>query len=150
MDTTVKKSWTIEVLKEEYYLETWIDAFLKDRSAQGVSKGTLEWYQCKLKQFTCFCETQVITLINQITPDSIREFLLSLESSGHNAGGIHSAYRALKAFLYWWENEIEPEGWKNPIRKIKAPRVIVEPLDPADPENSQGAVKNLRKWQFLR
>jgi site-specific recombinase XerD len=148
MDTTIKKPWTIEVLKEEYYLETWIEAFLKDHAAQGVSKGTLEWYQCKLKQFTNFCETQVITLINQITPDSIREFLLSLKSSGHNPGGIHSAFRALRAFLYWWENEIEPEGWKNPIRKIKAPRVIVEPLDPADPEIVKALLRTCENGKF--
>jgi len=34
--------------------------------------------------------------------------------------------------LYWWENEIEPDGWKNPIRKVKAPRVDTKQLEPVD------------------
>jgi site-specific recombinase XerD len=148
METAAVKSWTITVLKEDYFLETWIEAFLKDRLAQGLSKGTLQWYQWKLRLFISYCDTRLIKTINQITPDSIREFLLSLESTGHNAGGIHSAFRALRAFLYWWENEIEPEGWKNPIRKIKAPRVIVEPLDPADPEIVKALLRTCENGNF--
>lgn len=34
----------------------------------------------------------------------------------------------MRVFLRWYENEIE--GWTNPIRKVRAPRVAVEPLDP--------------------
>jgi site-specific recombinase XerD len=35
-------------------------------------------------------------------------------------------------FQYWWEDEYEPDGWKNPIRKVKAHRLNIEPLDPAN------------------
>jgi integrase/recombinase XerD len=148
METAIKKSWTIEVLNEDYYLETWLEAFLRDRLSQGLSKGTLYWYRFKLKLFSDYCDTKLIKSINQITPDAIREFLVSLESTGHNPGGIHSAYRALRAFLYWWENEIEPESWKNPIRKVKAPRLTLEPLNPADPETIKRLITTCEYGEF--
>jgi site-specific recombinase XerD len=36
----------------------------------------------------------------------------------------------LRTFLYWWEQEVEPEGWSNPIRKAKPPKVHLELLEP--------------------
>jgi site-specific recombinase XerD len=114
------------------YLLTWIEAFMIDRKARGVAGGTLKFYGSKLKLFADFCESQVISQISQITPSHIRTYILHLEGTGHNAGGRHAAYRTLRAFLYWYEDEVEPEGWKNPIRKVKAPKVPLEPLEPVD------------------
>jgi site-specific recombinase XerD len=148
METASVKSRTIELLEEEFYLEIWLEAFLKDRMAQGLSQGTLKWYRVKLRSFSNYCETKLIKSILEISPDSIREYLLSLEITGHNPGGVHSAYRALKAFLRWWEFEVEPEGWKNPIRKIKAPRLAIEPLDPADPEIIKALISTCENSTF--
>lgn len=53
-----------------------------------------------------------------------------LDDRGHNPGGIHACFRAVKTFLLWWEDEIEPEGWVNPIRKVKAPRNQTPILEP--------------------
>jgi site-specific recombinase XerC len=39
-------------------------------------------------------------------------------------------YRALRAFLIWYEKEAEPDNWKNPIAKVKAPKVGKEILEP--------------------
>ena len=82
--------------------------------------------------FVQFCDMQEVKFITQITPDIIRQYLFYLNNEGHNAGGIHAYYRTLKTFLRWLENEIEPEGWKNPIKKVKAPKNPIEPLDPAN------------------
>lgn len=122
---------TICEINTESYLLTWIEAFLIDRKAQNMTKGTLRFYQWKLKYFMEYCETQHIKDIRQIDPNTIRYYLLDLENKGHNDGGIHACYRTLKTFLLWWENEIEPENWSNPIKKVKAPRVAIEPLEPA-------------------
>jgi site-specific recombinase XerD len=107
------------------YLLTWFKAYLIDRKVRGLADGTLRFYCIKLKLFSDFCEPQVATQIHQITPAIIRQYLLYLEDTSHNEGGRHAAYRSLRAFLYWYEDEIEPEGWKNPIRKIKAPKVPI-------------------------
>jgi hypothetical protein len=47
--------------------------------------------------------------------------LLWLQGVGHNPGGQHVAYRILKIFFRWYDLEVEPENWRNPIAKVKAP-----------------------------
>ena len=130
MSLTTQTHRTLSVSKVDEYILTWIEAFLIDRKARGLAKGTLTFYSQKLRQFTDFCEGQIVKDIGQITPTFIREFLLYLEQRGHNSGGRHAAFRSLRAFLLWDEDEVEPEGWRNPIRKVKAPKVPLEPLDP--------------------
>jgi site-specific recombinase XerD len=132
MDTTHRDQRTITDYSQDTYLLSWINGFLLDRKAQNMSKGTLTFYQKKLKLFTDYCNAQVITQITELTPEIIRLYLLFLEERGHNPGGVHAAFRTLRAFLYWWEDEYEPDGWKNPIRKVKPPRLNIEPLDPAN------------------
>jgi site-specific recombinase XerD len=37
----------------------------------------------------------------------------------------------LRSFLFWVEDEeIMPQGWKNPIRRVKAPKLLTEPIEP--------------------
>ena len=130
------------------YLLTWFEAFLIDRKARGLAEGTLRFYRIKLKLFSNFCETQVVTQIGQITPTFIRQYLLYMEDSGHNEGGRHAAYRTIRAFLYWYEDEVEPEGWKNPIRKVKAPKVPTEPIDPVPIEVVSKMMKMCERGTF--
>jgi site-specific recombinase XerD len=132
MDTTTKNQWSITKYEQDTHLLTWIEAFLIDRKAQGMAKGTLYFYQKKLKLFIDYCDAQVVSQITEITPTLLRGYMLHLEETGHNEGGRHACYRALKTFLYWWEEELEPEGWRNPIRRVKPPRLSISPLEPAD------------------
>ena len=111
---------------------TWIEAFLIDRKARGCAKGTLVFYQQKMKAFADYCDSQVVSQISQITPTMVRQYLLYLEDTGHNLGGRHAAYRALRAFLFWFEDEVEPENWSNPVNKVRTPRVPLEPLVPVE------------------
>jgi integrase/recombinase XerD len=85
-----------------------------------------------LGHFLEYCEAQVIDRISQITANNKREYLLWLEETGHNPGGLHAAYRTLKTFLRWYDLEVEPEGWCNPITKVKAPKISEEPLEPVE------------------
>lgn len=120
---------TQEIILKNDYLATWIDAFLIDRKAQNLKPGSVQFYKEKLVAFLAFCETQAITRISQITPNDIRQFMLALEA-GHNAGGCHTFYRGIRAFFLWYEYENEPENWQNPIKRVKAPKVAFEPLEP--------------------
>lgn len=128
---------TITNVRLDESLGTWIEAFLVDRKSQSVTSGTLHFYRSKLKLFVDYCEGQVISQVSQITPDVIRRFLLHLEDTNHNPGGIHACYRVLRTFLYWWESETEPDDWKNPIRKVKAPKVPELPIEPVEIETIQ-------------
>ncbi len=120
---------------------TWIEAFLIDRKARGCAKGTLVFYQQKMKSFADYCESQVVSEVSQITPTMVRQYLLYLEDTGHNPGGRHAAYRSLRAFLFWFEDEVEPENWSNPVHKVKAPKVPIEPLEPVEFETVSQMIK---------
>lgn len=139
---------TIKTFVLETYILTWIEAFLVDRKAQNLSQGTIGFYRHHLHLFTEFCDSQLVTQIDQIDPSLIREYLIWLEKKGHNPGGINAAYRSLRAFLFWWENEIEPEGWKNPIRKVKSPKVGLEPLEPVPLETVRALIEICPKNTF--
>src|SRR5262245_53726913 len=84
------------------YLVTWLEAFLTAKRAAGMAKNTILFYARKLRQFNAYCETQQLTQLEQVTPAFLRDYLLYLEQTGHNAGGRHAAYRAIRAFLIWY------------------------------------------------
>jgi len=98
------------------------------REDEGKSEGTIRFYRDKLRVFYQYCEAQAVNQIPKITPRVIREYLPCLEDTGQTPGGRHAYYRAFRAFLYFYENEAEPQDWRNPIKKVKAPTVPKEPL----------------------
>ena len=134
----------LELTDQDVNLEIWIEAFLKDRKASGLANGTVGYYREKLAYFVKFCRGRYINQITQISPTDIRDYLLLLEEQNHNKGGQHSCYRALRAFLYWWERELEPPGWRNPIRKVNAPKVAIEPLEPASKETIEAILETCK------
>ena len=136
---------TILNFSQDSYLWTWAESFLIACKAENVAKGTLKFYRVKLRYFLDYCDSQAITQFEQLTPDVLRRFLLSLEEKGHNPGGIHAAYRALRTFLNWWEDEVEPDGWKNPIRKVKSPHDPEELLDPVEVDEVEKLVDACRR-----
>lgn len=116
-------------------LRKWADGFFVARRAEALATTTLNWYREKLEPFFIFCEARNVTTIEAIDAGLIREYLLHLEAAGHNPGGVHGHYRAVKAFLRWYEVEDAPDGWRNPIRKVKAPKVPEEILNPVSIED---------------
>ncbi len=116
--------------REQRSFANWIDAFLTDRKASGAASRTVVFYREKLRHFVGFCREQGIGEVEAVTPDVIRAFLLGLGQAGHRPGGVHAHYRSVKTFLRWYEAEVEPENWRNPIRKVKPPKVPEELLNP--------------------
>lgn len=87
-----------------------------------------------------YCDASAVKQIGQINPFFLRQYLLNLEESGHNAGRRHAAFRLIRAYYLWYEDDVEPEGWSNPIRKVKAPKVPIEPLKPVSFETGNHMV----------
>jgi len=106
-----------------------VTAFLVDRRARGLSPRTIKYYRDELRHLRNFLDGVGIGGVQSVTPHHLRSYLLHLGKT-RNPGGVHAAYRAIKVFLRWWEEEIEPDNWVNPIRKVKPPRVPQVSLDP--------------------
>jgi site-specific recombinase XerD len=127
-----KKTHLVHALSQAEWLEDWAIEFIKAKKIEGLSPNTLRIYEQQLIHFLTFCKAQMLQRVSQVQASDIRNFLLWLQERGHNPGGQHVAYRILKTFLRWYDLEAEPENWRNPISKVKAPRVAEEPLEPAD------------------
>src|SRR5215510_15025727 len=111
------------IIQVNDYLITWIDGFLIDRKARGLTENTLLFYTRKLRQFHEFSEGQAVTRVSQIDANPIRQFLLWLETTGHNPGGVLTDVRALISFLLWFEIETDE---LTAIYKVKASKVDME------------------------
>ena len=106
-----------------------VAAFLIDRAARSLSPGTVEYYRNELSYLQAYLEGHGLQRVEELTANHLRQYLVAL---GHhrNPGGVHAAYRAIRAFCRWYQIEYEPQGWTNPMTKVSAPRVVQEPLDP--------------------
>lgn len=138
---------TFQEVDQADYLPILVDAFLFQRRAKKLSAGSLKFYRCKLKDFLTWCEAQAIASVKQINPVELRRYLIFLEER-HNPGGVHSYYRAIKAFFRWYEWKFEPEDWKNPIKKVEAPRVPEEILSPVTVETIEAMIETCRAGNY--
>ncbi len=124
-----------------------ISAFLLDRRARGLSNHTVRYYSDELRYFREYIESQSVRETLSVSAQHIRKYLLSLEEH-RNAGGVLTAYRALRAFFYWFEEEMEPDGWKNPIRKVSPPKRPKELLEPLSLEDLRKMLATCKRKTF--
>ena len=134
-------------LTQELYLAVLTESFLRERKASGLAEGTIGFYREKLNIFLRFCEEQSIKQVTELTPDFLRTFILVLGES-HNSGGVLSVYRALKAFLRWVDSEEIVENWKNPISKVKTPKVPREPIKGISLDDFRKMLRTCRLGHF--
>lgn len=118
---------TLEKILVDDYLTTWLQAFIVDREAANLADASIAFYKQRLHLFEQYADSQAITKISQITSDGIRQFMIWLESTGHNPGGQHGCFRVLKVFLRWYWIETE-QTQRNPIERVRAPRVELAPI----------------------
>ncbi len=140
--TTIGKS-------EVDFILDWANQFYQSKKVEGVSAYTLTFNKQQLGHFLKYCEAQVITCFSEITPNVVRQFLLYHEQTGHNPGGLHAAFRVLRTFLLWYESEAEPEDWRNPIHKVKAPKIPTLPLQPVELGDVSLLLKTCNSNSFL-
>lgn len=114
-------------LKKTHVIHEEIRAFLIDRKTRQLSPQTIDFYSYQLDLFDRWASRAGIKTMEELTPDSIRSHLLDLGKT-RNPGGIHASWRALKVFLRWWEKEVEPPDWRNPISKVQPPKIRHDPL----------------------
>lgn len=121
-------------LQQDGYLPILAETFLTARKAEGRTSATLRYYRNHLGIFLEWCEACAVTQVQDVTPDVLRRFLLAM-SETHNQGGTHGIYRAVRAFLRFVEAEEVIPGWTSPTRKVKAPKVTLDPIEGASLED---------------
>lgn len=118
------------------------NGFLTERRSRGLSPRTIEFYKDELKYFTEYMDTQGIVMLNEITPDAIRHYLLAL-SQRRNSGGCHAAFRAIRAYLNWIWDEFDLTV-NNPIKKVRPPENRKPPSPGISIENVEKMIQECR------
>ncbi len=139
---------SVNSLAQDVYLPTLAAAFLLDRKAQNLTKKTLDFYRMNLQTFITWCDSQAVKTIDQLTPELLRGFFIALTERGHKAGGVHAFYRTVRAFLRWYAVEFEPTDWRDPLRKVKPPKVDIEPLEPVSLETIRAMLDTCTRGKF--
>ncbi len=127
-------------IAEGLYLATTIESFLIDRRAAGLSPNSIRYYRSYLIIFQRYCEASAVKCIEQITADLLRHHFVTLAET-HNPGGVSGEYRTLRAFFRWLvDEEIMPPDWRNPMSKVKPPKMNMEPLEPIPLEDVRALI----------
>ena len=97
-----------------------IGQFILERRTRNLSHHTLRFYKDELYLFVDYLGDQGVELLSELTPETIRGYLLHL-AGRRNGGGCHAAFRAIRALLLWAWEEYELPG-RNPISRVAAPK----------------------------
>lgn len=111
-------------------IEQLLADFLLDARAAGRAAGTLRFYRQKLDGFLAFLAAQAANTPEQITPATLRAFLVHLQSN-HTTGGVHAYWRAVRAFVRFLVREDAISH--NPLLRVRPPELTQPLLDPVDP-----------------
>jgi len=103
-----------------------VNGFLVERQSRGLSKKTIQFYKDELRRFSEYLDKVGVINLEEVTAHEIRKYLLELGET-RNQGGIHSSYRAIKAWINWVWDEFEIDQ-RNPIKKVKIQAGNNQPL----------------------
>src|SRR5690242_9870629 len=81
-----------------------VDSFLTDCKVRNLSPRTIKFYRDYLLSFLTFAQAQSVSNIHDADADFLRSYILMF-SEQHNPGGVHAAFRSIRAFLFWIEKE---------------------------------------------
>lgn len=135
-------------LPQDVYIPTLAAAFLLDRKAQNLTNKTLDFYRSNLQIFIDWLDTQAVKTVTDLTPETLRGFFIAMTERGHNPGGVHAFYRTVKVFLRWYVQEFEPLEWRDPLRKVKPPKVDAEPLEAVPLETVRAMLDTCKRGKF--
>lgn len=101
-------------------LERALDSFLLDCEARRLTAPTLAFYRQQLEPFTRHLDALNHTMLDAITPNDIRSYLVELQNRELADNSIHAAARAIKAFLNFCVREELLDA--SPMRKVRMPK----------------------------
>jgi len=129
-------------------LQRQIREFLIDREASGLSPRSLQFYGDELRHFTAFLGDHAPADASQITADQLRSYFIAL-ASHRNKGGVHAAYRAVRAFIRWYEREYQPANWQSPLRNFSVKKPQPKPLPPVPLTDIKALLATCQRRTFV-
>lgn len=107
-----------------------LEAFLLDGQSRNLSLRTLKYYREQLVWFFEYLPEVTSDSLAQITPHTIRSYLVHLEGKGWSPASRHAAARAIRAFMNYCVND----GWleRSPMDRVRMPRVAANTLPAFD------------------
>jgi len=125
-----------------------IKSFIIDCQARRLSPRTIDLYTEELSDMRQWLEAHGVERVEDITPTHLRTHLLDL-ANRRNPGGVHVRYRVAKTFLRWWEAEHQPDGWHNPIARVKGPKLPTEALAPVTLDQLRAMLDTCKRQTFM-
>jgi len=144
----IMQSRTSDSFPQDVYIPTLAAAFLLDCKARSLAQRTQKFYRVNLQAFIDWLDTQAVKTINQLTPEVLRAFFVAKNQKGHTAGGVHVFYRSVRVFLRWYAVEFEPTQWRDPLQKVRPPKVDIEPLEPVPLEDIRAMLDTCARIKF--
>lgn len=94
-----------------------IQDFLDDRKFKNVTLKTIESYKNILKHFFDFCNENEILNVQDVTPNTVKKYLLHCQNKGNNSTTTNTKLQRIRAFFnYMVECEVIE---KNPADKFQ-------------------------------
>lgn len=111
--------------QDRLILRNEVTYFLVDRTARRRSPNTIRFYHVELGYFLEWLAQNGLQYVSEVTPGVIRSYLVDL-GTHRNRGGVHSSYRAIRAFFRWASDEygLDP----NPIDRVQIDSPRRDPL----------------------
>jgi integrase/recombinase XerD len=126
-----------------------INSFLIDCKARHLSLCTVRFYRNYLSSFLSYAGACAISNVQEIDTDFIRSYILMF-SEQHNEGGVHASFRTIRAFFHWIEKEeLMPIEWKNPIKRVKAPHLPKQIIEPVPLEDVNSLIRTCMGDSFF-
>ncbi|MFD1357348.1 tyrosine-type recombinase/integrase [Fictibacillus halophilus] len=97
-----------------------VQDFYEDREFKNLSPKTITAYKDILSQFFGFCLEQEVLNVQDITVNTVKQYLLHCQKRGNNATTTNSKLQRIRAFLnYMVECEVIE---KNPAKRVQKAR----------------------------
>jgi integrase/recombinase XerD len=99
-------------------LQQSVNSFLLSRAASGCRTSTIANYQLFINKFL---DTESITALTEITPTSLRDYIVKRRAEGLKSSTLHVQAAALVTWLSWLSGEgvIDDIDWHKRIEKVK-------------------------------
>jgi site-specific recombinase XerD len=108
-------------------------SFLLDRAAARCTAKTLAYYRYTVGSFASWLLGQGVNSPQEITPNHIRQYLISLQRRGLRDTSQHGHARGIKVWLRWLVAEGELD--KSPMDRVSMPRVDRKMQPPFSPDD---------------